>query len=162
MNKELDEYMAGFNSKVKDMPYFITDNYIYSLLDQKLVGTGVKNIELPIEAYKPRPAAQPIVGRYAFKPSFGVPFQYSFDKYPDLQVLADNIVNDCANKHLLPEMRYQCVQNHAKGMFAGDYFLIDETTGQASPYTGSPIKIKIALCIPLKLPIPSVAIPPFT
>lgn len=150
MNSELDYYLAYYASSAGDSAGFIEGNTILTILDNKIIGTAIKDIEMNIAPYKPKTGMYS-VGRYAFKPSFSIGFNYDFNKFFEIKAMAAEIAK-CADKFLTVEERNLCVLKHApNAKFTLSYAFMDiGQPGFASPYDSQKSDIKLALCVPLK------------
>ncbi|MEM4263912.1 MAG: hypothetical protein QW666_03405, partial [Candidatus Woesearchaeota archaeon] len=149
----LDQYLITGYATIIGTQSFIKDNYIFTVHDNKLTGTAIKDIEMNVVPYKPKGKAYSI-GKYSFKPSFSVDFNYDFNKYFELRDLAIELAK-CAGKFQVPGEREACVLAKAPAAsIVGNYAFLDvEQPEYISPYSKQFPTIKFGLCIPL-IPVP--------
>ena len=158
INKDINAYFSDYEAMPNTQP-FIKGNYIFTVHDSKITGTAIRDIEMNIAPYKPK-AEIYSVGRYSFKPSFSIGFNYDFNKFFELRSLAVEIAK-CSNKFLIPDERDQCVLKSApKASLSPNYVFIEiEQPGFASPYSNQKAVIRFALCVPLKgAPLPQLPV----
>ncbi|MBW2986641.1 hypothetical protein KY333_04695 [Candidatus Woesearchaeota archaeon] len=142
---------------------FIKDNYLFAIHNKKVTGTAIQNIEMNIAPPQSK-NAQYSAGRYAFKPSFSIDFPYDFNRYFELEKLANSIVSNCANKFTTFADINACAESNfaqwpdkpiLKQSKTAKYITIALSKPQfISPYTGKNMTVQFALCIPHMVPTP--------
>jgi hypothetical protein len=76
LNEDINKYFTVYNS-FNDFKIPL-DNYIYTIYQNQLIGTALKNFETNIFSSD---SVQAAIGRYSIKPSFNVPFYFDFRRY---------------------------------------------------------------------------------
>jgi hypothetical protein len=124
LNENLNIYLDSYpNPKLK------TDNYEFTIYNNKVIGTALENIILPIFDEKNIAA-----GRYSIKPSFNVDLIFNIDHYDNLITQTKEIFIKCENEI----DKKQCVNNilitssysNLKSTNLGDVFFFNVTTNE--------------------------------